>query len=125
MRPPSAARERMVSIVIPARLPGAPAADLDDLGARTRARVHRVPEYALKEWAVTVAALSRGDQVLVLRKGGIGEKRFEFPHRSFFLFPTYLHQRPELVKPEARAELAAEMERTEEPDRLPLRVYAE
>ena len=46
---------------------------------------------------MTVAALAAGDQVLILRKGGIGEKRFELPHPRFYLFPTYAHQRPELV----------------------------
>ena len=46
---------------------------------------------------MTVAALAAGDQVLIVRKGGIGEKRFELPHPRFYLFPTYAHQRPELV----------------------------
>ena len=55
-------------------------------------------EYALKEWAVTIAALAAGDQVLIVRKGGIGEKRFELPHPRFYLFPTYAHQRPELLE---------------------------
>ena len=82
-------------------------------------------EHALKEWAVTIDALARGDQVLVVRKGGIGEKRFELPHPRFFLFPTYAHQRPELVKAEHRARLAASLDRREEPDRLPLAVWAE
>ena len=26
---------------------------------------------ALKEWAVTVEAMARGDQIIILRKGGI------------------------------------------------------
>ena len=73
------------------------------IGHPTRARVGRVSEHALKEWAVTIAALAAGDQVLIVRKGGIGEKRFELPHPRFYLFPTYAHQRPELVKPAGRA----------------------
>jgi hypothetical protein len=84
-----------------------------------------VPEHALKEWGVTVDALSRGDQVLILRKGGIGEKRFELPHPRFFLFPTYAHQRPELVKQESRDRLAASLDRRDDPERLPLPAYAE
>jgi hypothetical protein len=84
-----------------------------------------VPEHALKEWAVTIAALAAGDQVLIVRKGGIGEKRFELPHPRFHLFPTYAHQRPELVKPEARRRFADPLAQREEPDRLPLAVYAE
>ena len=84
-----------------------------------------MPEHALKEWAVTIAALAAGDQVLIVRKGGIGEKRFELPHPSFYLFPTYAHQRPELVKPAARARFADPLARREDPERLPLAVYAE
>lgn len=86
----------------------------------------RMVENALKEWAVTVEALLAGDEVVILRKGGIGEKRFELPHPSFFLFPTYLHQRPELVVPEARARYAdALAPREEEPSELPLRAWAD
>lgn len=82
-------------------------------------------EFALKEWGVTCEALGAGDQVLIVRKGGIGEKRFELPHPRFFLFPTYLHQRPELVKPEFHTRYAASLERRDEPQRLPLALYAE
>lgn len=82
-------------------------------------------EFALKEWGVTCEALAAGDQVLVVRKGGIGEKRFALPHPRFFLFPTYLHQRPELVKPEFHARYAESLERRDEPARLPLSLYAE
>lgn len=51
---------------------------------------------------MTVAALERGDQVVLLRKGGIREdgKHFRIEHNDFFLYPTYEHQVTELVKPE-------------------------
>jgi hypothetical protein len=62
--------------------------------------------WALKEWAVTIAALDRGDQILLLRKGGIHEKSFRIEHEEFLLYPTYEHQRPELLKPHARPQLA-------------------
>ncbi|MBY9080413.1 DUF1802 family protein [Paenibacillus sp. HN-1] len=57
---------------------------------------------ALKEWASAVDALCGGDQILVLRKGGIAEetRRFELKSRFFYLFPTYEHQRIELMKEE-------------------------
>ena len=84
-----------------------------------------MPEHALKEWAVTVEALAAGDQVLIVRKGGIGEKRFELPHPRFYLFPTYAHQRPELVKPAWRERFGDPLARRDEPDRLPLPAYAE
>ncbi|MGI9538965.1 MAG: DUF1802 family protein [Miltoncostaeaceae bacterium] len=82
-------------------------------------------EHALKEWAVTVEALARGDQVLIIRKGGIGEKSFSLPHSRFFLFPTYEHQRPELVKDAHRDDFRGALEQREDPDLLPLPAFAE
>jgi hypothetical protein len=48
---------------------------------------------ALKEWAITVEAMAQGDQVLLLRKGGIHEegKDFRVIHDEFLFYPTYLH----------------------------------
>ena len=56
----------------------------------------------LKEWAVAVKALERGETALVVRKGGIREKSFAVPDRRFLLFSGYEHQKPELLKPESR-----------------------
>ncbi len=58
---------------------------------------------ALREWAVAVKALEEGRQVIVLRKGGIAEETKEFRLESprFYLFPSFEHQRPNLVIPEA------------------------
>ena len=55
---------------------------------------------AFKEWAVTVRALAEGEQLLTLRKGGIREpeKHFELEHDRFFLYPTFDHQRNDLVR---------------------------
>jgi hypothetical protein len=58
--------------------------------------------YALKEWAVAVKALERGETALVLRKGGIREKAFAVPKTRFLLLPGYEHQKPELLKEEYR-----------------------
>jgi hypothetical protein len=58
---------------------------------------------SLKEWAVAVRALERGETALVIRKGGIREKAFAVPSARFLLLPGYEHQRPDLVKPEFRA----------------------
>ena len=62
---------------------------------------------ALKEWAVTVSALNQGSQVLLLRKGGIREegKDFRVIYPEFFLYPTYEHQRPDLLKTPYQDEL--------------------
>lgn len=55
----------------------------------------------LKEWAAVCSALGDGRQILLLRKGGIHESagQFELEHPRFILFPTYLHQDPQMVKP--------------------------
>src|SRR5829696_689835 len=55
--------------------------------------------HALKEWAVAVAALERGDTALVVRKGGIREKSFAVPEARFFLFKSYEHQKEDQLKP--------------------------
>lgn len=59
-----------------------------------------MPRYAFKEWAVICDALGRGDQALILRKGGIAEENGEFrpDHAKFWLFPTFLHQKADGVK---------------------------
>jgi hypothetical protein len=58
--------------------------------------------HTLKEWAVAVKALERGETALVVRKGGIREKAFAVRDTRFLLLPGYEHQRPELLKPEYR-----------------------
>jgi hypothetical protein len=67
---------------------------------------------AFKEWAIVVDALGRGEQVLILRKGGIREQRGEFhvDHHEFWLFPTQYHEAERSVIPSKRPflrELAA------------------
>jgi hypothetical protein len=59
-------------------------------------------KHALKEWAVAVRALERGETALLVRKGGIREKAFAVPRTRFLLLPGYEHQRPDLLKPEYR-----------------------
>ena len=57
---------------------------------------------ALKEWSAVVHALLDGRQRVLLRKGGIGEKRFELAAGEFLLFPTVAHSHAERVRPEHR-----------------------
>jgi hypothetical protein len=54
----------------------------------------------LKEWAIVCEALGRGDQSIILRKGGIAEGRqgFGFRHHEFFVFPTWFHEQPEKAR---------------------------
>lgn len=53
-----------------------------------------------KEWAIVCEALGRGEQTIILRKGGIAEGRegFSFRHGEFFLFPTWFHEQPMKVR---------------------------
>jgi hypothetical protein len=70
---------------------------------------------ALKEWSAVVHALLDGRQRVLLRKGGIGEKRFVgvppacggVAAREFLLFPTIAHSHAERVRPEHRDLLKA------------------
>jgi hypothetical protein len=62
---------------------------------------------ALKEWSAAVHALLDGRQRVLLRKGGIGEKRFEVAAGEFMLFPTVAHSHAERVRPEFQDLLTA------------------
>lgn len=54
----------------------------------------------LKEWAVTTAALGRGEQIFMLRKGGIREdgRHFKIEHEQFLLYPGLFHEGELLLK---------------------------
>ena len=54
---------------------------------------------AFKEWAILVDALGCGEQIIVLRKGGISEGAggFKAEHTQFLLFQTLFHQQRESV----------------------------
>ena len=77
-------------------------------------------QIALKEWAVTVQALAKGGQVLLMRKGGIHEegKDFRVIHPEFLLYPTYEHQREDLLKPEAQPSLKQLLAETPKSDTI-------
>ncbi|KUH98682.1 hypothetical protein AU189_06330 [Mycolicibacterium acapulense] len=57
---------------------------------------------ALKEWSAAIHALLDGRQTVLLRKGGIHEKRFAVTASRFLLFPTVAHSHAERVRPEHR-----------------------
>ena len=65
---------------------------------------------ALKEWAVTIRALGQGKLVFLMRKGGIREKEFTVEHEEFLLYPTYEHQRADLLQPAYQEDLKAVLE---------------
>ena len=59
---------------------------------------------AFKEWAIIADALGTGDQIVILRKGGLREGRtgFQVEHPAFLIFPTLFHQQRESVVPAAQ-----------------------
>lgn len=66
-----------------------------------------------KEWTLICDALGRGEQSIILRKGGIAEGRagFRFQYEEFLLFPTLFHEQviklklpPATPLPAARAD---------------------
>ena len=100
---------------------------------------------AFKEWAVTVRALAEGEQLVTLRKGGMREtgKHFRLEHDRFFLYPTFDHQRGDLVRESHQPELRRALEEgvwsdgepllqafasglpVQQPDRVRIRAWAE
>jgi hypothetical protein len=54
-----------------------------------------VERVALKEWAVLVSAMARGELIAMIRKGGIREHRagFDVRHDRFLLYPTFFHEK--------------------------------
>jgi hypothetical protein len=61
---------------------------------------------ALKEWSAAVHAMLDGRQTVLLRKGGIHEKRFRLDSSHFLFFPTVAHSHAQRVRPEHRQLLA-------------------
>jgi len=55
---------------------------------------------SLKEWATVVRALEKGDQTILLRKGGILDVKsgFKIESKKFLLFPTQEHQEFNYIK---------------------------
>lgn len=47
---------------------------------------------ALKEWASVIEALGRGEQIILIRKGGIADPKFGVESERFYLYPTYYHE---------------------------------
>jgi hypothetical protein len=54
--------------------------------------VTRSESNGLKEWASVVSAVAAGDQVILVRKGGLADRNFGVKAASFLLNPTWLHQ---------------------------------
>lgn len=62
--------------------------------------MNKLPNHtALKEWSNVVAALGRGEQVILIRKGGIADASFGVEADRFYLYPTYFHQGESEARP--------------------------
>ena len=56
---------------------------------------------ALKEWATVLEAMARGEQLLLIRKGGLIEpgSGFELVSKTFVFYPTFEHQAVAYLRP--------------------------
>lgn len=83
---------------------------------------------ALKEWAIVVEALAAGEQMILVRKGGIRDPRgtFQLKHREFLLYPTWEHQAedPQWIRPEFQPRLKELLAQPRDSSTVPLTVYA-
>jgi len=80
---------------------------------------------AFKEWHVITEALGSGEQLIILRKGGISEGRGGFDAARagrFWLFPTQFHAEREKTKPSAARFFAGS---SVAPDTVTLRYFAD
>lgn len=80
---------------------------------------------ALKEWSLVVEALARGEQLLLVRKGGIRDPKgvFQLEHREFLLYPTLEHQNEAAVRPEFRQRWKESLAASKESSAVSLKVY--
>lgn len=64
--------------------------------------MNKLPNHtALKEWANVIDALGRGEQVVLIRKGGIADPKFGIEAERFYLYPTYYHQSDAGAEPQS------------------------
>ena len=56
---------------------------------------------ALKEWATVLEAMAKGEQLVLIRKGGLIEpgSGFELVANTFVFYPTFEHQAVSYLRP--------------------------
>lgn len=75
--------------------------------------MNKLPNHtALKEWSNVVGALGRGEQILLIRKGGIADPDFGVEAERFYLYPTYFHQGEAEARPSVTVTHWCEVVRT-------------
>lgn len=67
---------------------------------------------ALKEWSNVIESLGRGEQVVLIRKGGIADATFGVEANQFYLYPTYFHQGESEARPSVTITHWAEVVKT-------------
>ncbi len=82
---------------------------------------------AFKEWRSVIEALGRGDQIIILRRGGIIEDEGDFypKEKRFWLFPTLTHEKPELLKKTYGDGIREERDDGDDEDRIKVSYWAE
>jgi hypothetical protein len=54
--------------------------------------MNKLPNHtSLKEWASVIEALGSGEQIVLIRKGGLADSSFGVEAQRFYLFPTNYH----------------------------------
>lgn len=75
--------------------------------------MNKLPHHtALKEWSNVVAALGHGEQIVLVRKGGIADPSFGVESERFYLYPTYFHQGESEARPRVEITHWCEVVRT-------------
>lgn len=88
--------------------------------------MQKLPNHtALKEWAAVISALRAGDQVVLVRKGGIADPEFGVEAERFYLFPTYLHQKEKQFRSEHLHHFTATDRAGGEPDEVTIDTWCE
>jgi hypothetical protein len=82
---------------------------------------------ALKEWAVLVDAMARGEIIALIRKGGIREQRagFSVRHDRFLFYPTFFHEKAAELAPRFAEKLDASHARRPEAGTIRLEYVAD
>ena len=69
--------------------------------------MNKLPNHtALKEWSNVIESLGRGEQIILIRKGGIADPHFGIEADRFYLYPTYFHQGESEARPHVEAYVA-------------------
>ncbi len=68
---------------------------------------------ALKEWATVLEAMARGEQLVLIRKGGLIEpgSGFTLQAETFVFYPTFEHQAVQYLRPEFAGSFDAAVQR--------------